>query len=330
MLTSVQGSFGSALEVSVIICAHRPNRERLERTLAGLAGQTLPCNQWECLVVNNGPEGGVCPETLAGSGLHNLRLVQEPTLGLGYARRRGVLDAQASILVFVDDDNVLAPDYLATALTLLAEHPEIGALGGISKPEFAITPPEWVKEFHGLLALRDLGAKPQISPRGHPPLLEFPAQAPIGAGMVTRRQSLSKWLQDSDLDRIPDRQGSRLCSGGDNDMVAYVLESGWSVAYFPQLVLTHLIPAQRLTMEYLARLNEGIQESWVQVLDLHGIRPWPSCSRLGASLRILRAWMRHRPWLSAARWVRFRGDCGHFRGRAKLPRKTNSAATHQP
>ena len=57
-----------------------------------------------------------------------------------------------------------------------------------------------------------------------------------------------------------------------------VLAEGWQVAYLPQLRLEHLIPASRLSCDYLARYAYGTNKTWVQVLDVHGIRPWPRAS----------------------------------------------------
>jgi hypothetical protein len=94
-----------------------------------------------------------------------------------------------------------------------------------------------------------------------------------------------------------------------------VLKAGWQVAYFPTLSLTHLIPAGRLEPDYLARLNRGIQESWMQVLTRHDANPWPPLTRMGCTLRQLRAWFTHRAWRSPAAHIRWRGACGHFAGR---------------
>ena len=45
----------------------------------------------------------------------NGRHVREDELGLTPARLRGVAEAVAELLVFVDDDNILDPDYLEQA-----------------------------------------------------------------------------------------------------------------------------------------------------------------------------------------------------------------------
>jgi hypothetical protein len=192
-------------------------------------------------------------------------------------------------------------------------------LGGKSLPEFAVEPPDWVREFFPLLALRDLGPEPLVAPSLCAPgasRAEYPPCSPIGAGMAVRRSAWSAWL-DARVSGagLSDRCGAALNSSGDNDIVLCALRAGWGVAYSPRLSLTHLIPPGRLEPNYLARLNRGIQHSWMQVLTLHGINPWPPLTRSGAALRRAKAWFTHRAWRSPAARIRWQGACGHFEGR---------------
>jgi hypothetical protein len=114
---------------------------------------------------------------------------------------------------------------------------------------------------------------------------------------------------------LSDRRGNELTSAGDNEIVLCALRAGWETGYFPQLALTHLIPPTRLNADYLARLNRGIQKSWMQVLALYEVSPWRPVSSAGAMLRKAKAWFTYRAWSSPAAHVRWRGACGHFEGR---------------
>jgi glycosyltransferase involved in cell wall biosynthesis len=312
------------LELSVIIPTHNPDAARLRRTLAGLRAQTLTTDHWETVLVDNASAPALDLAPLAGDAPGNLRLVREPELGLTAARRRGFTEASGEIFALVDDDNVLAPDYLEQVLALFAAHPRVGALGGKSVPEFAVEPPKWTREFFPLLALRDPGDTPLISTGLRPPGAVrnvYPASAPIGAGMALRRATITAWLDA--LARDPrraalDRRGAALVSGGDNDLVLTLMAIGWEVAYFPQLALTHLIPAARLEAGYLVRLNRAMQTSWIHVLTLHEANPWPSLTRFGARLRKIKAWFTQHPWSSSAARIRYAGTCGHFDGRVPV------------
>jgi glycosyltransferase involved in cell wall biosynthesis len=277
------------MRLSVIIPTHNPQPDRLGRVLAALRGQAGLADPWEVVLVDNASQPAVAIPGANAAGAASLRLVREPRLGLSWARRRGLREAGGGICVLVDDDNVLAPDFLAATLQFFAAQPRVGALGGRCVPEFAVAPPAWAREFLPLLALRDLGDEAHIS-RGLRPAgaarNEYPPFAPIGAGMALRRAALERWLAAGADTPLSDRRGGELTSSGDNDIVFSVLESGWEVGYFPQLRLTHLIPAERLQPAYLARLNRGIQQSWMQVLRKHdaaseGVVHAPRVARAG-------------------------------------------------
>ena len=141
--------------------------------------------------------------------------------------------------------------------------------------------------------------------------------APIGAGMALRREAWGAWLAQNEASekRISDRRGPELTSAGDNDIVLCAMSAGWEAGYFPELSLTHLIPASRLTADYLGRLNRGIQKSWMQVLSRHDANSWTTISAFGASLRKARAYLSYRAWSSTAARIRWQGACGHFEGR---------------
>jgi GT2 family glycosyltransferase len=301
-------------DLTVIVPTHAPHPGRLARTLTGLRSQTLPTSRWQLVVVDNrSPE----PVALDLSWHPNAGVVREDRLGLTHARLAGGAAARAGLLVFVDDDNVLDPEYLTSAVGLFAEHPGLGAAGGKSLPEWEVPPAPWVSEFAGTLALRDLGDEPRLAT---PDVRGYPACAPVGAGMILRRAAWQAYADGLATDPTAplDRAGTELTSGGDNDMVLRILRAGWSVGYFPQLRLTHLIPAGRLTRDYLGRLNHGIARSWVQVLARHGINPWPRASRWTVPFRKWRAYLSYRAWSGPAEYIRWQGACGQFEGRAAV------------
>jgi glycosyltransferase involved in cell wall biosynthesis len=316
--------------LSVIIPTHRPDPLRLQRTLAGLRGQTLHATEWETLLVDNASPTPLRIEDWLAHSPANLRLLSEPRLGLTHARGRGIAEARGEILVFVDDDNVLDRGYLTLVQRLFLNEPALGAVGGPVQPEFETKPAEWVAQFHGLLALRDLGNQPlRANWRGAPPR-QYPAMAPIGAGLALRREPALDYLNaiaaDSRRAQL-DRTGDRLVSGGDNDLVMHILEIGWSVGYEPGLRVLHLIPGGRIETAYLGRLNRAIARSWVSVLALHGIRPWRPVAPASVPFRQARAWFRARAWQGGAAWVQWQGLCGTFEGQADLHASVKATPT---
>ncbi len=304
--------------VSVIICTHNPEPERLRRTFAALKAQTLPAPDWETLLVDNASTQPVALGSYAGAAPGNVRILNEPWLGLSAARSRGLRESTAAVAVFVDDDNLLAPDYLTNVLAGFERFPQVGLLGGRSLPTFEREPLPWHTEFLPLLALRDLGTKTILSSGLRPPGADrnqYPACAPIGAGMALRRESWTPWLESYSTLGVSDRRGSELSSAGDNDIVFVAMKSGWEVGYCPELSLRHLIPATRLQPHYLGRLNRGIQKSWAQVLARHDASPWPPLTHRGAALRKARAYLTYRAWAGTRSYIRWQGACGHFEGR---------------
>lgn len=304
--------------LSVIICTRDPHAGRLEQTLRALQHQSLPASEWETLVVDNGssPPLNRAPLPVA---LKNLRVVVEPNPGLTAARLKGIREAQGEVLIFADDDNVLDPSFLSKVQAYFAQDPALAVAGGIIRPQYEQTPPDWAEEFAGLLALKDHGDTPLFADGN--PQAAWPLFAPVGAGLCIRRASAHQYADDvagSNQRRGLDRRGAELTSGGDNDMVFTALRNGGKVAYFPDLLLTHMIPPARLEPRYLERLNRGIQRSWVRVLAIHRACPWSAIPRWTVPLRKGRAWFTYRAWSSPAARIRWFGACGHFEGRADL------------
>jgi glycosyltransferase involved in cell wall biosynthesis len=304
------------MRLSVIVPTHNPNAARLAATLAGLQAQSLNPADWELIVIDNGSNPAVELRNLPTQAPPHTRVVRETQIGLSSARARGFSKAKGDLIVLVDDDNVLAPNYLAQCRLFIEQHKEVGCVGGKSLPSFETEPQPWAREFFGLLALRDLGDAVLISAvsPAHP-LREYPRFAPIGAGMCLRREAALHWLKSPTRIALSDRKGGELSSSGDNDIVLCTLEAGWQCAYDPALSLRHLIPSSRLKPEYLCRLNLGIQKTWMQVLRMHSVNPWPPLSPMAARLRILKAWFTQRPRRSLEARIRFAGVRGHFEGR---------------
>jgi glycosyltransferase involved in cell wall biosynthesis len=126
---------------SVLLCTRNPRPEYLGRVLASLRGQTLPAKQWELLLIDNASEQPL-EQTVDISWHPRGRYIRENELGLTAARLRGIQEASGELLVFVDDDNVLTPDYLGQARTISARCPGLGVFGaGILEPEFEVQPP---------------------------------------------------------------------------------------------------------------------------------------------------------------------------------------------
>ena len=243
--------------ISVITCTHNPRQDYLDKVLTALKAQTLSFDQWEYLLVDNASDQLLASE-IDLSWHPNARHIREEQLGLTPARMRGIEEAKTEILVFVDDDNVLEPDYIEVASQIGKDWSSLGAWGGQIRGEFEKTPPDWTKPYWKNLGIRELEQDQWSN------LLHQHETTPCGAGMCVRKIVAQKYaeLVRHEPKRLHlDRKGKQLISGGDTDLAFTACDIGLGTGVFVGLKLTHLIPASRLEEEYLIRLTESLAYS---------------------------------------------------------------------
>jgi glycosyltransferase involved in cell wall biosynthesis len=238
------------LGISVVICTHN-GALRLPQTLRHLAAQRVrPDRPWELLVVDNASADntpGVVRQAWPEPGPAPLRIVAEPRVGLGHARRRGLAAAEQPLIAFVDDDNWLAPDWVETAASVMEDHPEAGALGGFSEAAFEAPPPSWLEPFKTLLAIGPAGV-------AGGDVTEWPGLL-WGAGLVVRKQAWLRLERAGFQPALVGRAGAALSTGEDTELCLALRLAGWRLWYAPGLRLRHYMPAGRLTWTYLRRLH---------------------------------------------------------------------------
>lgn len=272
------------LDISVIICAHNPRADYLDRVLSGLRLQDLSQDRWELLLIDNGsadPLAGRFDISWHSAGRH----VAEPRLGLTPARVTGIRESSGQLLVFVDDDNVLRPDYLTAALEIEMRHPTLGAWSGRLVPDFEVEPPAEIVPYLGKLCLRDFRGERWSNQ-------DYGADSPYGAGMCVRREVAMRYASrvSSDQGRLAlDRSGDGLGTMGDIDLAMTGLEIGLGCGIFDSLELTHLIPARRLTLDFLVRL---IRDATASELVYRRIRNLPEPSE-GSGIDRLVSWYKY-------------------------------------
>ena len=290
----------------VILCTHNPRPEYLRRVLASLRGQTLPVKEWELLLIDNASKQPLA-QTVDISWHSRGRHIRQDELGLTAARLRGIQEAGGELLVFVDDDNLLAPDYLAHATAISARCPDLGTFGaGILEPEFEVQP---LVELHprlGLLALRH-----------EPSALSSRNSAdthcrPFGAGLCATRRVANLYRQlvaDLGITPVLDRRGKRLFSGGDDVFSRVAAEFGLRFGVFPELCITHLISAGRLNQRYLVRLtHDHALSHGVLEYMFHGIQP--ARIDLVRYARLMLHAVKNGPFSMRCRWAASRGSNG--------------------
>lgn len=119
----------------------------IERSLRSIADQTY--SEFEVIVVDDGStdDGPALVERMIEStGDRRFRLVSQANAGPGAARNRGVREASAPILAFLDADDRWAPDYLNVGMNLLEREEGVDAVTSAYwiEPGHESSVPHWV------------------------------------------------------------------------------------------------------------------------------------------------------------------------------------------
>lgn len=241
------------LEASVVICSRNPKPDYLGRVFESLSRQTLPPDNWELLVVDNASDVPLAQHWQLSSHPHARHLV-ETELGIAAARRRGIREVAADVIVFVDDDNVLDETYLSEVVRIKREWPLLGVWGsGSIRGDYEIPPPESLEPHLPLLALREASTPCWGN------VVEISESIPWGAGLCVRREVAEAYCRLCEKSSLPltGRRGDSLLGGEDKEIAHVCCARGLGIGVFPELKITHLIPKNRLSEDYLVRLAEG-------------------------------------------------------------------------
>lgn len=229
------------LKVTVAIPTYN-RADFLRQTLAGIAQQQFPADQFEVLVLDNNSRDhtrAVVAE-FAGSAPAP-RYIHEPQQGLDYARNRAIAEARGEVILFGDDDILVQPDWITQmAGPLLADAAtrRIGAVGGEVIPVFPDGLPEWVREWHAPLAFR-----PDAGPLAA-------RHSPMGANLAIPTWAFA---QLGRFHTALDRSAGNYFSGGDSEIVRRIREAGHEVWFAPAAAVQHQMPASRTTFRYARR-----------------------------------------------------------------------------
>jgi glycosyltransferase involved in cell wall biosynthesis len=234
----------ASLHFSVILCTFN-RRNMALTTLASLRRQTLPYDQFEVIVVDNGSNDGTLDAVRAyvSAGVEpgrnrediwNVQCLAEPQNGLAHARYTGLLAASSDVAVFLDDDTIADPYLLER---LLAAYLETGAdaIGGRVEPRLEARRPHWLTD--DLLDM--LGyyapspARMQLPPGSSFSNSNFSAKIEALRSIGYFTPFLSKRLHQPTSMEIAD-----LCER--------LALAGYTLWYEPSALVAHRVPAARL------------------------------------------------------------------------------------
>ena len=189
----------------------------------------------------------------------NVRYVTEKNQGLSHARNRGIREAHAPLLLFLDDDIRVEEDFLETWLAFFQNHPGVLAAGGKIEVQFDDPRPRWMSSYLlPLLGYHNHGNDIKPYPR---------KSYPFGGNMGIRKKVFDRFgMFDTALGRI----GKKLTASEEKEFFNRLREESVTLMYIPDAVIWHRVNQQRLTKEYIKRQAVGLGQSLaIQVQSNH-------------------------------------------------------------
>jgi glycosyltransferase involved in cell wall biosynthesis len=229
------------VNVTVALCTW--NRAALlDQTLERFGALEIPPGvAWEVIVVDNNSSDG----TAAVLRKHRDRLPLAPLFesrqGQSYARNTAIAAAKGELLLWTDDDVLVAQDWLAQYVDAAQKYPEAAYFGGPVEPWYESEPPSWLKrnlkQFGKVVAIIALGDADR-------PLGE--GEHVIGANMAFRTEVLQQYRYDVRLSRT----GARLAGCEDHEMTDRVRADGRHGMWVAGATVRHFIPKERTTLRF--------------------------------------------------------------------------------
>lgn len=271
--------------LAVVLPTYNPHAEYLARVLASLREQTVGPANWQLLVVDNNSNPPL--EGRVDLSWHpHASLLLEPTQGKMHAIKAAFANTRTDLVMFLDDDTVADRDLVAETLAIAGQHSMLGVWSPRVDLELEDRSANVPTRLRAILSERIIEAPSWSNDPHHTP------STPWGGGMCVRRAVAEAYLAQTAANPLRlqlDPMGDQPGYGGDTDLSYTALSIGFGMGVFPQLRLTHLIPARRSTMDYLLRNVEAHAHShWLQFHARTG--SWPATG-VRSRLRDLRKWI---------------------------------------
>lgn len=238
----------------------------LREALQSVINQDFPHADYETLVVDNASTDAtpaVVEDAIQTYRTHTIRYIHEAVPGSTPARHRGAAESKGSVLIFIDDDIEADRNWLA-AIHDAFRDPSVHLVGGRSLPNYEAAPPAWFgqiwtrgpdHEYCTFFSLLDLGEKRRV----------IDANFVWGLNFSIRRETFYR-LGGFHPDIVP-RHYQRYQGDGETGITIKANEQGLKVIYEPAALVRHLVPAERMTMEYLEKREyfRGVCNSYTSI-----------------------------------------------------------------
>ena len=219
------------IRISLVIPTHN-RAAQLVAALESVVRQDLPRDEWECVVVSNNSTDDTEARFAAFAAAHpgcGLRLVAEEGPGVSYARNRGLREAQAPLVAFIDDDERVNEGFLRAYLEFFETRPGAVVAGGRIVAEYPAGRPAWMSKYVEMPIANPMDFGERVRP--------FPAgRVPGGGNMAFRRAGLAGY---GGFDPTLGRVNGELIGGEENDFFERLLLGGETIWYVPGAVMAH-------------------------------------------------------------------------------------------
>ena len=173
-----------------------------------------------------------------------VRLIHERRRGKSRALNAGIAATDGDLVGMVDDDEVVAPQWLQVVYRAFQD-PALDFAGGPYHAVWTSPPPAWVpQEYLAVLGAADSGPDEVEYSREFPGILK-------GGNAVIRRRVLERVGPFAEY--LGPGGYARLLSCEDEDMYYRLLKHGARGRYLPDMVIHHHVSTDRLTPEYYRR-----------------------------------------------------------------------------
>src|SRR6201990_120099 len=140
----------TSFSISVVVCTY--NRAKfIGMALDCLSRQTLSADRFEVLIIDNKSTDRtavICHQFIADHPGLNIRYFLEENKGLSFARNRGMQEASAPIITFIDDDAEAVQGFLAAILGFMESHVSaIGVEGQVIPKYSESSEPSWMNSY---------------------------------------------------------------------------------------------------------------------------------------------------------------------------------------
>lgn len=199
----------------------------LDAAIASIASQTFP--DWELLLIDNASsDDGLGLAQRRSLSDAQIRLVNEPRIGISHALNTGLDHARGKYIVRMDADDIAHPERLAKQLAHMEAHPEIGVLG--TRTTFSTT----VQKSSGMRWFVDW-QNAILSPHEH--YVKRFVDAPLAHPTVMFRRALIEQHGGYSIDPLPE----------DHELWLRWMDAGVRFAKLPEELLTWNDHADRLS-----------------------------------------------------------------------------------